>query len=82
MRYVYGPSKLDRLTDRYNKVLASVVHGGRVPKYTTDPPLGAVVTVLKAPKNPLGVGYVTVEDEFGIVYNAVLPQRLRQATNG
>ena len=76
MTYVYGPSKLDRLTDLYNKVLGFVVHGGRVWE-DSDPPLGAVVTVLKAPKNPLGVGYVTVEDEFGIVYNAVLPQRLR-----
>ena len=72
------PNKLGRLTDWQNKALGTVVHGGRVPK-DTNPPIGAVVTVLRAPKNPLGVGYVTVEDEHGNVYNAVLPQRLRTA---
>ena len=77
MRYIYGPSKLDRATDLYNKVLRAVVHGGRV-QTNSNPPIGAVVNVLKAPQKPLGVGYVTVEDERGNVYNAVLPQRLRR----
>lgn len=77
MRYIYGPNKLGRVTDSYNKALGMVVHGGRVQK-NTNPPIGAVVTVLKAPNRPLGVGYVTVEDEHRNVYNAVLPQRLRR----
>ncbi len=54
------------------------MHGGRAPK-DTNPPMGAVVTVVKAPKNPIGVGYVTVEDEHGNVYNAVEPKRLHLA---
>ena len=76
-KYIYGPNKLDRVTDSYNRVLGMVAHGGRAWK-NADPPIGAVVTVLKAPDKPLGVGYVTVEDEHGNVYNAVLPQRLRR----
>jgi hypothetical protein len=78
IRYVYRPNKLEQLTDWYNMALRAVVHGGRVQKYTTNPPYGAVVIVLKAPRNPLGVGYVTVEDEHGNIYNAVLPQRLHR----
>ena len=77
MKYIYGPNKLDRATDSYNKILRAVVHGGRV-QTNINPPIGAVVNVLKAPKKPLGVGYVTVEDEHGNVYNAVLPRRLRR----
>jgi hypothetical protein len=81
LRYIYRPNIIERGTDLQNKALGTVVHGGRVPK-NTNPPIRAVVTVLKAPKDPLGVGYVTVEDENGNVYNAVLPHRLHPAPNG
>lgn len=81
LRYIYRPNIIERGTDLQNKALGTVMHGGRVPK-NTNPPIRAVVTVLKAPKDPLGVGYVTVEDENGNVYNAVLPHRLRPAPSG
>jgi hypothetical protein len=80
-RYIYRPNMIERGTDLQNKALGTVVHGGRVPK-NSNPPIGAVVTVLKAPKDPLGVGYVTVEDEDGNVYNAVLPHRLHPTPSG
>jgi hypothetical protein len=81
LKYIYRPNIIERGTDLQNKALGTVVHGGRVPK-DTNPRIGAVVTVLKAPNNPLGVGYVTVEDEHGNVYNAVEPKRLHPAPNG
>ena len=81
LKYIYRPNIIERGTDLQNKALGTVVHAGRVPK-DTNPRIGAVVTVLKAPNNPLGVGYVTVEDEHGNVYNAVEPKRLHPAPNG
>lgn len=79
--YLYDLNALQWLGEIWDRALTLVVSRGRRTTDHPKPRAKSIVTVVKAPKNRYGIGFIDVEDQSGNRYLAVPRTRLRRLKN-